>query len=124
VEAGQVSLQGGVGTLKLPAAGAFQTAQVSILGSGDRVIRRETVQLGTAPRTWSWDGRNSDGVSLPDGAYKVSVSGVGAGGKSEALPFTTVGKVTGAERVGGDLKLLLGQLEASFDKLRSVRSGG
>ena len=124
VEAEQISLQSGAGTLKLPAAGASQTALVTIRGSGDRIIRQETVPLGSAPRNWSWNGKGRDGVSMPDGAYKVSVTGVGAGGKPEALPFTTIGRVTGAERVGGDVKLLLGQLQASFDKLRSVSSGG
>lgn len=123
VEAEQISLQDGVGTLKLPAAGASQMAQVTIRGSGDRILRQETVQLGAAPRTWSWNGRSTDGVALQDGAYKVTVTGIGAGGKTEALPFTTLGKVTGAERAGGDLKLLLGQLQASFDKLRSVNTG-
>ncbi|MFM7416043.1 MAG: flagellar hook assembly protein FlgD, partial [Alphaproteobacteria bacterium] len=80
VEAEQISLQNGVGTLRLPAAGASQTALVTIRGSGDRVIRQETVQLGTAPRTWSWNGRSTDGQALPDGAYKVTVTGIGAGG--------------------------------------------
>jgi flagellar basal-body rod modification protein FlgD len=124
VEAEQISLQNGVGTLKLPAAGASQTALVTIRGSGDRIIRQETVQLGTAPKTWTWNGRDSGGLTMPNGAYKVSVTGSVAGGRVEALPFTTIGTVTGAERVGGDVKLLLGQLQASFDKLRSVSSGG
>jgi flagellar basal-body rod modification protein FlgD len=124
VEAEQISLQNGVGTLRLPAAGASQTALVTIRGSGDRVIRQETVQLGTGPKTWSWNGRDASGLTMPDGAYKVSVTGSGAGGRAEALPFTTIGTVTGAERVGGDVKLLLGQVQANFDKLRSVSSGG
>ncbi|MFN9095102.1 MAG: flagellar hook assembly protein FlgD, partial [Alphaproteobacteria bacterium] len=123
VEAEQISLQGGVGTLELPAAGASQTALVTIRGSGDRIIRQETVQLGNSPKTWSWNGKDSDGVSMPDGAYKVSVTGTGSGGTAAALPFTVIGKVTGAERVGGDVKLLLGQLQVGFDKLRSVSSG-
>jgi flagellar basal-body rod modification protein FlgD len=123
VEAEQITLQSGAGSLNLPAAGASQTALVTIRGSGDRVLRQETVPLGSAPKTWSWDGKGSDGLALPDGAYKVSVTGVAIGGKPEALPFTTVGKVTGAERAGGDLKLLLGQLQVSFDKLRNVNSG-
>jgi flagellar basal-body rod modification protein FlgD len=124
VEAEHISLQSGTGTLKLPAAGASQMATVTILGSGNRIISQETVQLGSAPRNWSWNGKGPEGVTMPDGAYKVSVTGVGAGGKTEALPFTTIGKVTGAERAGGDLKLQLGQLQVSFDKLRSVRTGG
>jgi flagellar basal-body rod modification protein FlgD len=124
VEAEKISLQDGIGTLKLPAAGASQMAQVTIRGSGDRIIRQETVQLGSAPKTWSWNGRGPDGLAVPDGAYKVNVTGIGAGGKTEALPFTAIGKVTGAERAGGDLKLLIGQLQVSFDKLRSLSSGG
>jgi flagellar basal-body rod modification protein FlgD len=123
VEAEQISLQDGIGTLKLPAAGASQVAQVTIRGSGDRIIRQETVQLASGPKTWSWNGRSTDGLAMPDGAYKVNVTGLGAGGKAETLPFTTIGRVTGAERVGGDLKLLLGQLQTSFDKLRSVSQG-
>ena len=123
VEAEQITLQSGTGSLNLPAAGASQTALVTIRGSGDRVLRQETVPLGSAPKTWSWDGKGSDGLALPDGAYRVSVTGVAIGGKPEVLPFTTVGKVTGAERAGGDLKLLLGQLQVSFDKLRNVNSG-
>ncbi|MCA3312912.1 MAG: hypothetical protein ING24_13760 [Roseomonas sp.] len=123
VEAEQITLQSGKGSLNLPAAGASQTALVTIRGSGNRVIRQETVPLGSAPKTWSWDGKDSDGLALPDGAYKVSVTGAAIGGKAEALPFTTIGKVTGAEKAGDDLKLLLGQLQVSFDKLRKVNSG-
>ena len=123
VEAEQITLQSGSGSLNLPAAGASQTALVTIQGSGNRVIRQETVPLGSAPKTWSWDGKGSDGLALPDGAYKVSVTGAAIGGKAEALPFTTIGKVTGAEKAGDDLKLLLGQLQVSFDKLRKVNSG-
>jgi len=124
VEAEQISLQDGVGTLKLPPAGASQTALVTIRGSGNRIIRQETVQLGNAPKTWSWNGKDSDSVSMPDGAYKVSVTGTGSGGTTAALPFGVIGKVTGAERVGPDVKLLLGQVQANFDRLRSVSSGG
>jgi flagellar basal-body rod modification protein FlgD len=123
VEADQITLQGGTGALRLPAADASQMAQITIRGSGGRIIRQDTVQLGSAASNWSWNGRGTDGASVPDGAYKASVTGFGAGGKVEVLPFTTVGTVTGAERAGGDLKLILGQLQSSFDKLRSVRSG-
>ena len=122
VDATQISLQSGSGALKLPAAGSSQTAQVTIRGSGNQIIRQETVQLGSGPTTWSWNGLNGSGVTMPDGAYNASVTGIGAGGKTEALPFTSLATVTGAERVNGQLQLLMGQLRAGFDKLRSVSS--
>ena len=54
VEAESITLQSGTGTLKLPAAGAAQAAQVTILGTGNRVIRQETVPLGTGRTNWTW----------------------------------------------------------------------
>jgi hypothetical protein len=42
------------------------------------------------------------------------------GQQPEALPFTTFGTVTGAERAGNELQLLLGPLRVGFDKLLSV----
>lgn len=123
VEADSITLQSGTGTLKLPAAGVAQAAQVTILGSGNRVMRQETVPLGSSPTNWTWNGKTMEGFSLPDGAYTARVVGVGANGQAQAMPFTTIGRVTSAERVGGDLKLMLGQLQVSFDKLRSLNSG-
>ncbi len=123
VDATQISLQSGSGALKLPAAGSSQTAQVTIRGSGNQIVRQETVQLGSGPTTWSWNGLNGSGVTMPDGAYTASVTGIGTGGKTEALPFTSLATVTGAERVNGQLQLMMGQMRAGFDKLRSVSSG-
>ena len=123
VEADSLTLQGGTGTIRLPASNGAQTAQVTVFGAGNRVLRQETIRLGSAPSNWSWDGRAANGQTMPDGAYKVQVAGVNANGQAQALGFTSLGKVTGAERVNGDLKLVLGQLQVGFDKLRSVSAG-
>jgi flagellar basal-body rod modification protein FlgD len=121
VEADGIALQGGSGTIKLPAAGESQQAQISILGSGNLVIRQEVVTLGNGPTNWTWNGQSNNGNTQADGAYTVRVVGMGSNGQAQSsLPFTTVGKVTGAERVGTDLKLMLGQLKVGFEKLLSV----
>lgn len=119
VASDQIALQGGTGALKLPAAGVSQTAQITITGNGNRIIRQETVTLGSGPTTWSWNGEDNTRKPVADGAYKVSVTGMG-GSRQEALPFTTFGTVTGAERAGNELQLLLGPLRVGFDKLLSV----
>ena len=123
VEAEAISLQGGAGSIVLPAAGTSRQAQITILGSGNRIIRQETVTLGNGPTNWTWNGRSGDGVTQADGAYKVRLVGVGADGKVQSsLPFSTNGTVTGAERVGNEIKLALGQLKVGFDKLLRVAS--
>ena len=56
-------------------------------------------------------------------AIRKAFTRIAQSGQAQALPFTTIGRVTGAERVGGDLKLMLGQLQVGFDKLRSLSTG-
>ncbi|MCA3398058.1 MAG: flagellar biosynthesis protein FlgD, partial [Roseomonas sp.] len=91
VESEKIALQGGTGALKLPAAGTSQSAQITVRGNGNTIIRQETVPLGNSPTTWSWNGKDNNGSAMPDGAYSVSVTGIGLGGKTETLPFTTIG---------------------------------
>jgi flagellar basal-body rod modification protein FlgD len=123
VEAESISLQGGTGAIRLPAAGESRQAQITILGTGNRIIRQETVTLGNGPTNWTWNGRSGDGVSQADGAYKVRVVGAGSNGQTQSsLPFSTIGTVTGAEKVGNELQLALGQLKVGFDKLVKVAS--
>ncbi|MBR0683180.1 hypothetical protein GXW74_22010 [Roseomonas eburnea] len=120
VEADQVALQNGSAEIRLPAAGTARSAEISITDSSGRVVRRQTVTLGTAASGWTWDGRNDAGTSVTDGAYGVQVTGRAENGEQVALSFTVAGTVTGAERQDGALTLSLGGLSVGFDKLRRL----
>ncbi len=126
VESDRLALQGGQATLRLPAAvtGAT-TARVDILDGTGRVLRGSEVTLTGSPQDWQWDGRETGGRLLADGAYSVRVTapvatGSAGGTPGPALPFTVVGRATGAERVEGEVRLKLGSLAVNFDRLRGV----
>jgi flagellar basal-body rod modification protein FlgD len=126
VESDRLALQGGQATLRLPPAmtGAT-TARIDVLDGTGRVLRGSEVTLTGASQDWRWDGRDSGGRLLADGAYSVRVTapaGAGAPGSTlgPALPFTVVGRATGAERVEGEVRLKLGTLAVNFDRLRGV----
>jgi flagellar basal-body rod modification protein FlgD len=91
-----------------------------VLDSAGRVVRQQVASLGATPSGWTWDGRDAAGRSLPDGAYRVQVTGRGANGEAAALPFSVAGTVTGAERQGDALLLSLGALGVGFDRLRRL----
>jgi len=121
VESDQLSLQGGVGTLRLPAAGAATTARVTVLDAAGRTLKQADVALGTAPSTWSWDGRNTANRQQPDGAYRIAVAGLDQAGSPQTVTATVLAKATAAERgSNGDLKLVLGGLSVGFDAVRSL----
>ncbi|MCR0980891.1 flagellar hook assembly protein FlgD [Roseomonas populi] len=124
VEGDLLPLQDGSATVRLPAAGAARTARVAILDSNGKTLREAQLTLGTESKDWVWDGRDSSGKKLPDGAYKVAVTGADANGGVATTSFTVLGTATAAERVDGTLKLRMGSATYGFDKVRSITGGG
>jgi flagellar basal-body rod modification protein FlgD len=121
VESNRLSLQNGSATLRLPAAGTAQQAVVRILDSGGRVLRQDTVKLGSTGQDWHWDGRTATGQRLPDGAYGFAVAGLDAQGGAQTVAATVIGTATAAKRPsGGDLQLQLGALSVGFDAMRGI----
>jgi flagellar basal-body rod modification protein FlgD len=123
VEGDTVPLQGGSATVRLPPAGNARTARVAVLDSSGRTLREGQVTLGSTSKDWVWDGRDSRGRQLPDGAYRVAVTGADASGASAATSFSVLGTATAAERTDGALRLRMGAASYTFDKVRSIAAG-
>jgi len=121
VAADRLTLQDGLASLRLPAAGAAQDAVVRVRDGTGRLLREAVVALRPGQTTWSWDGKDSAGRTLPDGAYAFTVSGRDALGKPQAVEATVLGRATQAQRqADGDLRLGLGGLSVGFDAVRSL----
>ncbi len=123
VSSDHLALQDGRATLRLPAAGAARDATVTVVDATGRTIREGAVALGAAPADWVWDGRDTAGNRVPDGAYAFAVAGRDAGGGIAPIEATVRARATAAERgsgANGDLKLRLGGLSVGFDAVRSV----
>lgn len=123
VESERLSLQGGRAALTLPKAGAATRAMVTVSDAAGRVLRQETVALGAAASTWTWDGRDSTGVRRADGAYGVTVTGAAEDGAAVPLAFGVLARATAAERSEEGLQLTMGGLSVAFEKLRKVAAG-
>ena len=120
VESEQVTLQDGGAALRLPAAGAAATARVVVTDSLGRPLSDRVVRLGSVPTNGHWDGRDTAGRQMADGAYRVAVTGISAGGGSAGVPFTVLGRATAADQRDGTLNLHLGALGVPFDRLRGL----
>jgi len=113
-------LQSGAAALRLPVAGAAAAARVVVSDDAGRTLDDRIVRLGSAPTTWRWDGRDMAGRQQADGAYRVTVTGITAGGGTADAPFTVLGRATSAQRADGALNLRLGALTVGFDQLRGL----
>jgi len=119
VAADHVPLQGGRGMVQFTTPAA-QPVQIGIFTESGRKLTDVSVSAQKGVNNWVWDGKDSTGKQLPDGAYKIAVIGSDASGKAAAVPFNVVGTATGVESENNAVRLKLGGLSANFNTVRSV----
>ncbi len=117
VTSSQLSLQNGAASLQFT-LGTPQPVDISISDASGVVLYKSTVQGSAGSNAWTWNGVNSSGKSLADGAYTVSLTS--AAGSKAALPFTVLGRATGITMTGTTPVLSLGQLGVPMSAVQSV----
>jgi flagellar basal-body rod modification protein FlgD len=119
----QVTFTGG--TLPLQNGSAqvdFQTTsaepvQITVTNSSGIAVQSQTVNATSGANTWTWNGTDASGRQQPDGSYTVAVTAAGA-----ALPFQSVGTVTGAEQVNQAVQLQFGTTTVPYSQVVSMGS--
>ena len=119
VQSSQIPLQNGGGTLNFVAP-TPEAVSITVQDPNGVVLQQATVKAAQGSNTWHWNGTNSRGKVLPDGAYTVSVTSGAAGATATALPFTVIGTATGVVTKGNSVNLQLGALSVPFTAVTSV----
>jgi len=121
----QMSVKGGTAPdTQYTLTNAASAVTATITDSTGNVVR--TVELGKqgiGPQTFHFDGKNNNGVPLPDGSYTLAISATPAGGGA-ATPVTlaTTAPVDGVDFSGSTPQLLVGSLRLGLDQVRDVRT--
>jgi flagellar basal-body rod modification protein FlgD len=102
----------------------FQTdgagpVQIAVVNSNGATGQTQTITAVSGANTWTWDGTTNDGAQLPDGAYTIAVTANGT-----AVPFQSVGTVTGAEQVNQVVQLQFGGAAVPYSQVVSLSAGG
>ncbi len=119
----QIPLQNGKAQLTFTAPAA-EPAAIAIYNSSGQQILTASVNAQQGSNQWNWNGRDSNGATVPDGAYTVAVIGANTNGSTSALPFTVTGTATGVTSANNSLSLSLGSLTVPFSAVQSVNKAG
>lgn len=115
----QLPLQNGKASLSFTAPAAEPVA-IAVYNSAGTQILDTAINATQGSNTWTWNGQDATGTTVPDGAYNVAVMGQGSTGTATALPFTVTGTATGVTSGTNSVSLALGALSVPFTSVTSV----
>jgi flagellar basal-body rod modification protein FlgD len=119
VQANQIALQNGTGTLNFTTSTAEPVA-IAITNAAGQAVYSTTLTSTAGQNNWTWNGQDNNGNQLPDGAYNVAVEAANASGTATAVPFTVTGTATGVQSVNNTVQLQLGAVTVPFSAVQSV----
>src|ERR1700722_19755394 len=118
VTSDHLALQNGKGTIQFTTSTA-QPVAIAIYNDSGTKLQDATLTSVKGTNTWTWDGSNASGATMPDGAYKVAVAAADSSGTVSALPFSVVGTATGVQSLSTGMQLRIGALSVDFSKVQS-----
>jgi flagellar basal-body rod modification protein FlgD len=119
VTSDHLALQNGKGTIQFTTASAEPVA-IAIYSDSGTKLQDATLTSVKGSNTWTWNGSDASGRTLPDGAYKVAVAGADSSGTVSAVPFSVVGTATGVQSLSSGIQLQIGALSVDFSKVQTV----
>lgn len=95
---------------------------ISVANSAGKVVKDDVVEASGGTNTWSWDGKDSSGNTMPDGAYSVSVKTVDSTGNTSDVAFNVNGTITGITKGAHDIYVKMGQAVIPMSDVATVTS--
>ncbi len=99
-------------------AGADKTT-IHIVQNGLTVFSTSG-ETDAGKHTFTWDGRDKNGVTLSDGTYTAVVTAQDRQGKLLTVEHSIFGRVTGAGAENGVVTMFLGDIQVGLDQILSV----
>lgn len=119
VSSSQLSLQNGSSQINFTTKTA-QPVVVTVYNAAGVAIQSSSFTSTAGSNAVTWNGKAANGVTQADGAYKVTVSAIGADGSTSAIPFTVTGTVTSVQNQNSTVQLQMGGLTVPFSSVQSV----
>jgi flagellar basal-body rod modification protein FlgD len=89
--------------------------------SAGKVIASLPAETTSGRHEVNWDGRDSDGNQMADGAYTVEVVAMNGEGESMDSAVTVYGRVTDVASDSTETLLAMGKVVTTIDKVLTVR---
>jgi flagellar basal-body rod modification protein FlgD len=97
-------------------------ATVTIKDENGAVVATKAATLQAGAQAFSWDGKNAQGATVPDGSYTISVSAQDASGQGVAVSTEISGTVTAVDVSGSAPVLTVGSASVPLSNVKTIAS--
>jgi flagellar basal-body rod modification protein FlgD len=119
VQSTQVPLQDGTATVNITSPAA-EPVSVAITNSNGVAVYNGSFNAVAGSNSWTWNGTDNSGNTVPDGLYTLTPTGTNTDGSSSTLTFSVTGTATGVQDANNAVQLQLGALSVPFSAITSV----
>jgi flagellar basal-body rod modification protein FlgD len=119
-EGSQLSLSDGRSEASYTLAETAKDVAIEIVDANGNTIHEESGTPAAGRHSFTWDGRDSSGNIVPDGAYTFVVTATDADGAPVDVSTTVTAVVDSVQSVDGQLVLLVDDTAVHLDQLVSV----
>lgn len=103
----------------LPAGAA--DVKLTIVNAAGQVVHAEAPSdLSAGDHTLTWNGKDLNGVKLPDGAYTLQIAAADASGKTLSASSYVQGIVTAVEQSSGTTMITIGGTPVPWNQVVSI----
>lgn len=119
-EGSQLSLSDGRSEASYTLAETAKDVAIEVVDANGNTIYEESGTPSAGRHSFNWDGRDSSGNTVPDGAYTFVVTATDADGAPVDVSTTVSAVVDSVQSVDGQLVLLVDDTAVHLDQLVSV----
>ena len=119
---GQASLQDGEADWSYALGGAAAATTLTVTNSAGQTVYSTAGETAAGHHSFSWNGEDSNGNQLADGAYTLTVNATDASGTAIANAVASKGVVDEVNMTTGTPQLMIGQMAVALGDVSAIDS--
>lgn len=117
---GLASLSGGAASWTYNLSASASAANLTITNASGKVVYAGAAQTPAGNHTFAWDGKDNNGNTQPDGAYKLTVTANDAAGTAITNSVASAGTVNQIDMTGASPQLVIGNMAIGLGDIAAV----
>jgi flagellar basal-body rod modification protein FlgD len=117
---GNASLSNGSAIWTYNLGTASSTTALSVSDANGRIVYSAPGETGSGQHAFGWNGKDSNGNTLADGTYKLTVTAQTSDGTSVTSSVASAGVVGQIDLTGSSPKLVVGTMELGMSDIAGI----